>query len=166
VDFRNTILIMTSNIGSTRILQYRSTSETDYALMRATVLDELRQHFRPEFLNRVDDLVVFKALSEEQLEQIVEIQLRRLRARIAERHITLELDAAARRHLVKTGYDPVYGARPLKRAIQRELETPLARMILAGELHDGERVVAAYDERNGTLTLAAEPAPELVGASS
>ncbi|HEY0383254.1 MAG TPA: ATP-dependent chaperone ClpB [Candidatus Elarobacter sp.] len=166
VDFRNTILIMTSNIGSTRILQYRSTSETDYALMRATVLDELRQHFRPEFLNRVDDLVVFKALSEEQLEQIVEIQLRRLRARIAERHITLELDAAARRHLVKTGYDPVYGARPLKRAIQRELETPLARMILAGELHDGERVVAAYDDRKGTLTLTAEPAPELVGASS
>jgi ATP-dependent Clp protease ATP-binding subunit ClpB len=166
VDFRNTILIMTSNIGSTRILQYRSTSETDYALMRATVLDELRQQFRPEFLNRVDDLVVFKALSEEQLEQIVEIQLRRLRARIAERHIRLELDAAARRHLVKTGYDPVYGARPLKRAIQRELETPLARMILAGELHDGERVVAAYDDRKGTLTLTAEPAPELVGASS
>jgi ATP-dependent Clp protease ATP-binding subunit ClpB len=166
VDFRNTILIMTSNIGSTRILQYRSTSETDYALMRATVLDELRQHFRPEFLNRVDDLVVFKSLSEEQLDQIVEIQLGRLRGRIAERHITLELDSAARRHLVKTGYDPVYGARPLKRAIQRELETPLARMILAGELHDGEHVVAAYHDRKGTLTLTAEPAPELVGASS
>ncbi len=166
VDFRNTILIMTSNIGSTRILQYRSPSETDYALMRATVLDELRQHFRPEFLNRVDDLVVFKALSEEQLEQIVEIQLSRLRQRIADRHITLELEPAARRHLVKTGYDPVYGARPLKRAIQRELETPLARMILAGELHDGEHVVAQYDERSGMLTLTTKPAATLAGATA
>ncbi|MDB5042391.1 MAG: clpB, partial [Candidatus Eremiobacteraeota bacterium] len=144
VDFRNTIIIMTSNIGSERILGLASTSEMDYALMRATVLDELRQNFRPEFLNRVDDIVVFKALTEEQLEQIVEIQLGRLRERLADRHITLELSAQARRHLVRSGYDPVYGARPLKRAIQRELETPLARMILAGELHDGDHVAADY----------------------
>ncbi|HTJ26179.1 MAG TPA: ATP-dependent chaperone ClpB [Candidatus Limnocylindria bacterium] len=153
VDFRNTIIIMTSNIGSHRILGFRDTSETDYALMRATVLDELRQHFRPEFLNRVDDVVVFKPLSEEQLGQIVEIQLGRLRERLADRHIVLALDDAARRHLVRVGYDPVYGARPLKRAIQRELETPLARMILAGTLHDGDHVVATYDERGATLTL-------------
>ena len=107
VDFRNTIIIMTSNIGSPRIIAFRGTSDTDYTLMRATVLDELRQQFRPEFLNRVDDLVVFKALSEEQLEQIVEIQLDRLRARLADRHIILELTADARRHLVKVGYDLV-----------------------------------------------------------
>jgi ATP-dependent Clp protease ATP-binding subunit ClpB len=156
VDFRNTIIIMTSNIGSHRILGFREASETDYALMRATVLDELRQQFRPEFLNRVDDLVVFKPLSEEQLGQIVEIQLGRLRERLSERHITLELDAAARRHLVKTGYDPVYGARPLKRAIQRELETPLARMVLAGELHDGDHVVATYDEHGAMLRLSVQ----------
>ncbi|HWT05199.1 MAG TPA: AAA family ATPase, partial [Xanthomonadales bacterium] len=162
VDFRNTILIMTSNIGSTRILQYRSTSETDYALMRATVLDELRQQFRPEFLNRVDDLVVFKSLTEEQLEQIVEIQLGRLRGRIGERHITLELDPAARKHLVKSGYDPVYGARPLKRAIQREIETPLGRKILAGEIRDGDVVRIGFDADRGELTFkTVEPLPEM-----
>jgi ATP-dependent Clp protease ATP-binding subunit ClpB len=164
VDFRNAILIMTSNIGSHRILGFRGSSDADYTLMRATVLDELRQHFRPEFLNRVDELVVFKALSEEQLGQIIEIQLGRLRERLADRHIVLELTPAARRHLVKTGYDPVYGARPLKRAIQRELETPLARQILAGELHDGQRVIADYDERTDAVVLGAQPAEEPVPA--
>ncbi|HEY4440776.1 MAG TPA: ATP-dependent chaperone ClpB [Candidatus Elarobacter sp.] len=159
VDFRNTILIMTSNIGSERILGFRSGSETDYALMRATVLDELRQRFRPEFLNRVDELVVFRALSESELEQIVEIQLGRLRARLGERHITLELTPEARHHLVRAGYDPVYGARPLKRAIQRELETPIARMLVAGEIADGARIVATFDDRAGALVLrSAEPA--------
>lgn len=157
VDFRNVIIIMTSNVGSQRILAYRGDSDADYTLMRATVLDELRQHFRPEFLNRVDDIVVFKALSEQQLEQIVEIQLARVRERLTDRHITLELTPAARRHLVHAGYDPVYGARPLKRAIQRELETPLARKILAGELHDGEVVIADYDEGAGVLTLNVQP---------
>jgi ATP-dependent Clp protease ATP-binding subunit ClpB len=164
VDFRNTILIMTSNIGSERILGFRSGSETDYALMRATVLDELRQQFRPEFLNRVDELVVFRALSEAELEQIVEIQLGRLRARLAERHITLELDPDARRHLVRAGYDPVYGARPLKRAISRELETPLARMIVAGELADGARVVATFDDGARAIVLRAVPEPVPAGA--
>jgi ATP-dependent Clp protease ATP-binding subunit ClpB len=117
------------------------------------VLDELRRHFRPEFLNRVDEIVVFTALSEEQLEKIVEIQLARLRARLADRRIELELSDAARRHLVKVGYDPVYGARPLKRAVQRELETPLGRKILAGEIRDGQRVLVEYDENRGELTF-------------
>jgi ATP-dependent Clp protease ATP-binding subunit ClpB len=166
VDFRNVIIIMTSNIGSQRILAYRGDSDADYTLMRATVLDELRQHFRPEFLNRVDDIVVFKALSEAQLEQIVEIQLGRVRERLTERHITLELTSAARRHLVHAGYDPVYGARPLKRAIQRELETPLARKILAGELHDGEVVIADYDERAGMLVLNVKPTLATTGATA
>jgi ATP-dependent Clp protease ATP-binding subunit ClpB len=166
VDFRNVIIIMTSNVGSQRILAYRGDSDADYTLMRATVLDELRQHFRPEFLNRVDDMVVFKALSEQQLEQIVEIQLARVRERLTDRHITLELTPAARRHLVHAGYDPVYGARPLKRAIQRDLETPLARKILAGELHDGEVVVADYDERAGMLTLNVQPTLTATGATA
>jgi ATP-dependent Clp protease ATP-binding subunit ClpB len=162
VDFRNTILIMTSNVGSTRILGLSdAASPVDYAVMRATVLDELRQMFRPEFLNRVDELVVFRPLTEAQLEQIVEIQIDRLRARLADRRITLELTPEARRHLVKTGYDPVYGARPLKRAIQHELETPLARKVLAGELSDGAHVVAGYDQNRGELTLEAR---ELVTA--
>jgi len=153
VDFKNTILIMTSNIGSNRILDYAGEAGAGYAIMRATVLDELRRHFRPEFLNRIDETVVFQALSETQLEKIVEIQLGRLRERLVDRTITLEVSVAARRHLVKVGYDPVYGARPIKRAVQRELETPLGRRILAGEVRDGARVYVDYDERAGTLAF-------------
>jgi ATP-dependent Clp protease ATP-binding subunit ClpB len=123
--------------------------------MRATLLDELRQHFRPEFLNRVDEIVVFRALTEEQLEQIVTIQLERLRQRLADRRITLELSQSAIRHLVRVGYDPVYGARPLKRAIQRELETSLGRRILAGEIKDGQNVLVDFDENKAELTFTA-----------
>jgi ATP-dependent Clp protease ATP-binding subunit ClpB len=108
--------------------------------MKEAVTEELRRHFRPEFLNRVDEIIVFHALSEEHLKRIVDIQLSALRKRLAERHIELELSEAARSHLVRSGYDPNYGARPLKRAMQREIETPLARRILSGEVHDGERV--------------------------
>ena len=153
VDFKNTILIMTSNIGSNRILDYSGERGAEYAVMRATVLDELRRHFRPEFLNRVDEIVVFQALSEEQLERIVEIQLDRLRGRLADRRIELEVGDTARRHLVKVGYDPVYGARPLKRAVQRELETPLGRRILAGDIRDGQSVFVDYDDARGELTF-------------
>ena len=141
VDFKNTIVIMTSNIGSHRILEYRGSFDGEgYERMKDTVLEELRHHFRPEFLNRVDETIVFHALSEEHLKQIVEIQLASLRRRLAERHIEIELSDAARTHLVRTGYDPAYGARPLKRAIQREIETPLARAILGGEIRDGQHV--------------------------
>jgi ATP-dependent Clp protease ATP-binding subunit ClpB len=108
--------------------------------MKDTVLGELRQAFRPEFLNRLDEIIVFHALSEEHLKQIVDIQLSGLRARLEERHITLQLSDAARTHLVRSGYDPNYGARPLKRAIQREIETPLAKRIVSGEIRDGQSV--------------------------
>src|ERR671936_722162 len=109
---------MTSNIGSHRILEYRGAFEgTGYERMKEAVLEEMRRHFRPEFLNRVDEIIVFHSLSEEHLKQIVEIQLGRLRARLAERGMTLELTDAARANLVRTGYDQAYGARPLKRAI-------------------------------------------------
>ena len=155
VDFKNTILIMTSNIGSHRILDYHGSDDAEFSVMRATVLDELRRHFRPEFLNRVDEIVVFKALREDQLTAIVEIQIDRLRQRLAERRITIELTEAARRHLVKVGYDPAYGARPLKRAIQRELETPLGRKILGGEVREGQNVLVDYDEQRGDLTFTA-----------
>jgi ATP-dependent Clp protease ATP-binding subunit ClpB len=135
VDFKNTIVIMTSNIGSHRILE-----GGNHERMRTQVMEELRRHFRPEFLNRVDETIVFHSLNEAQLKEIVEVQLNGLRARLAERHIELELSDAARTHLVKSGYDPTYGARPLKRAIQKEIETPLARKIIAGEVKDGQRL--------------------------
>jgi ATP-dependent Clp protease ATP-binding subunit ClpB len=147
VDFKNTIVIMTSNIGSHRILEYSGTTFAGdkFERMKDTVLEELRHHFRPEFLNRVDEIIVFHALSEEHLKQIVEIQLNGLRKRLAERHIEIELTDRARGHLVRVGFDPTYGARPLKRAIQREIETPMARKILGGEVRDGYRVKVDVD---------------------
>jgi ATP-dependent Clp protease ATP-binding subunit ClpB len=146
VDFKNTIVIMTSNIGSPRILEYRGAFAGEkFERMKETVLEELRGHFRPEFLNRVDEIIVFHALTEEHLKQIVDIQLNGLRKRLAERHIDLELTDRARGHLVRTGYDPAYGARPLKRAIQREIETPIARRILGGEVRDGHHIVVDLD---------------------
>jgi ATP-dependent Clp protease ATP-binding subunit ClpB len=146
VDFKNTIVIMTSNVGSPRILEYRGAfSGQGFERMKETVLEELRGHFRPEFLNRVDEIIVFHALTEEHLKAIVEIQLGSLRKRLADRHIELELTDRARGHLVRSGYDPAYGARPLKRAIQREIETPMARRILGGEVRDGHHVVVDLD---------------------
>ena len=147
VDFKNTIVIMTSNIGSHRILEYSGTTFTGdrFERMKETVLEELRHHFRPEFLNRVDEIIVFHALTEEHLKQIVEIQLNGLRKRLAERHIEIELTDRAREYLVRSGYDPNYGARPLKRAIQREIETPMARKILGGEVRDGYHVRVDLD---------------------
>jgi ATP-dependent Clp protease ATP-binding subunit ClpB len=152
VDFRNTIVTMTSNIGSHRILDYRGAFEgVAYERMKEAVLDEMRHHFRPEFLNRVDEVIVFHALSEEHLKQIVEIQLARLRARLAERHIQLQLTDAARTHLVRTGYNPVYGARPLKRVIQKQVETELGRLLLKGDVRDGQTVIVDYDAAGGGL---------------
>jgi ATP-dependent Clp protease ATP-binding subunit ClpB len=119
------------------------------------VLDSLRHHFRPEFLNRVDEIIVFHSLTEEDLKQIVDIQLDRLRGRLAERRITLELTDAAKGHLALAGYDPVYGARPLKRAIQREIETPLSRLILKGDVKDN--TVLRIEVSNGAITFSQVP---------
>jgi ATP-dependent Clp protease ATP-binding subunit ClpB len=161
VDFKNTIVIMTSNIGSHRILEYRGAFEGyEYTRMKDAVLEELRRAFRPEFLNRVDEIIVFHSLNEEHLKQIVDIQLAGLRARLRERRIDLELSDPAKTHLVRAGYDPAYGARPLKRAIQREIETPLARRILAGEVRDGEKVFLGV--RDGALTFETAENPEPV----
>jgi ATP-dependent Clp protease ATP-binding subunit ClpB len=121
--------------------------------MRATVLDELRTAFRPEFINRIDEIVVFHALTEAELKSIVEIQLDRVRARLADRRITLEISDEAKGHLARAGYEPAYGARPLKRAIQREVETPLGRKILAGEVRDGDHVRVDLDRNRGDLTF-------------
>jgi len=154
VDFKNTIVIMTSNIGSQRILQYQGSFIGEvYDRMKSAVLEELRRHFRPEFLNRVDEIIVFHSLSIEHLKRIIDIQLSRLRQRLADRNITLELDDAAREHLVRVGHEPAYGARPLKRVLQKELETTLARMLLEGKVRDGQTVRVGYNSKQGTLTF-------------
>jgi ATP-dependent Clp protease ATP-binding subunit ClpB len=167
VDFKNVIVIMTSNIGSHRVLDYHGAfSGEEYRRMKDAVLGELRNAFRPEFLNRLDEIIVFHALNEEHLKQIVDIQLAGLRLRLAERHIELELTDRARTLIVREGYDPVYGARPLKRAIQREIETPLAKRILSGEVRDGQVLHVDAAENNAGLvfqTSVAQPA-EAVGA--
>jgi ATP-dependent Clp protease ATP-binding subunit ClpB len=154
VSFKNTIVIMTSNIGSHRILEYRGAFEGEpYERMKEAVLEEMRASFRPEFLNRVDEIIVFHSLSEAHLKRIVGIQLARLQARLADRHIAIELDDAARTHLVRSGYDPAYGARPLKRAIQKEIETPLARLVLSGKVRDGQTVDVGFDPKKGALAF-------------
>jgi ATP-dependent Clp protease ATP-binding subunit ClpB len=154
VDFKNTIVIMTSNIGSQRILQYKGSFVGEvYERMKDAVLDEMRHYFRPEFLNRVDEIIVFHALSEEHLKKIVDIQLGRLRQRLEERHIRLELSERARTHLVEVGYDPSYGARPLRRTIQREIETALGRLLLQGAIRDGQTVHVDYNPDRGGLTF-------------
>jgi ATP-dependent Clp protease ATP-binding subunit ClpB len=149
VNFKNTVIIMTSNIGSQLILEMRGSDDRTYQRMREQVLEALRRQFRPEFLNRVDEIVVFRALTESELEKIVEIQLEGLRRRLAERRITLDVTEPARAHLARVGYDPVFGARPLKRAIQREVETPVARLIVSGKLGDGG--TARVDMAGGAL---------------
>jgi ATP-dependent Clp protease ATP-binding subunit ClpB len=136
VDFRNTVLIMTSNIRST---------------------ESMREHFRPEFLNRIDEIVEFKALTREQLGEIVELQLERLRGRLAERSLGLELTDAAKEALGEAGWDPAYGARPLKRAIQRLLENPLALRLLEGDFAAGDTI--RVDAQNGDLVFTKAPAP-------
>ncbi|MGH7778521.1 MAG: ATP-dependent chaperone ClpB [Candidatus Binataceae bacterium] len=137
VDFRNCVVIMTSNIASQLILSFKG---QDYDKMKAECLDVLRQSFRPEFLNRVDEIVVFHPLARAELRQIVEVQLGRLRKRLEDRKITIELNDKALDYLAEHGYDPSYGARPLKRLIQSELETALARKILTGDIRDGSMV--------------------------
>ena len=149
VDFRNTLIIMTSNIGSPLILEMQARGESADEI-RDAVLGALQQSFRPEFLNRVDDIIVFDALTPTDLRRIVEIQLGGLRRRLAERRVTLNLTSAALDKLAHDGYDPAFGARPLKRVIARQIETPLAKEILAGRVPDSSSLNIDYDgERFG-----------------
>jgi ATP-dependent Clp protease ATP-binding subunit ClpB len=141
VDFRNTVIIMTSNLGSDVIQQLAG--EKQYVRMKAEVMERVQEHFRPEFINRIDDIIVFHPLGAEQIRAIVDIQLEGLRARLAERDMTLELAVEARDQLGEAGFDPVYGARPLKRAIQQQIENPLAERILRGEFAPGDRVAVS-----------------------
>jgi ATP-dependent Clp protease ATP-binding subunit ClpB len=161
VDFKNTVVIMTSNVG-TEFLDGRE-AETDEQ-RRDLVMAALRQHFRPEFLNRVDEIIIFHGLTKEHLKEIVEIQVSRLKQLLADRRLEIELTEAAKALLAEEGYDPAYGARPLKRVIQRQVQDPLALRLLEGEYQEGDRVLV--DAMNGHLTFepvrqgSAAPEPE------
>ena len=150
VDFRNSVLIMTSNLGSQAIKEMTATGK-DFEAISDSVMIVLREHFRPEFLNRVDDVIVFRPLDQEQLTKIVEIQLAHLHRRLGERKITLDVTDAARKLLAERGWDPVYGARPLKRAIQRLLQDRLAMLLLSGEFSEGDTV--KVDAENAVLSF-------------
>ncbi len=145
VDFRNTVIIMTSNIGSQYLLSIpvdgdEERVQREFEKARERVLEELRYHFRPEFLNRIDEVIVFKPLTMKELFQIIDLLVASINKRLAERNISIELTEKAKEHLVRLGYDPAYGARPLKRTLQKHLETPLANLIIKGEVRDGQRV--------------------------
>jgi ATP-dependent Clp protease ATP-binding subunit ClpB len=156
VDFRNTVLIMTSNVASDVIQEM---AQRDDPRMKDRLMDALRQTFRPEFLNRIDEIVTFKALGPEEITRIVEIQMRDLQKRLAERKMSVELTDEARRTLAERGYDPVFGARPLKRAIQRMVENPLAVEILGGKFREGDHIVVDTTDRE-TFTFARKAAVE------
>jgi ATP-dependent Clp protease ATP-binding subunit ClpB len=155
VDFKNTVLIMTSNLGATQLTTAWAEGEEGFAEATERVLAILREHFRPEFLNRIDDVVVFHPLGEEQLTRIIDLRLAELTAMLADRKITLSLTPAARRFIFKSGYDRAYGARPLKRAIQRLVQDPLAIKILDGSVRHGDHVLV--DATKSTLTFAVTP---------
>ena len=157
VDFRNVVIIMTSNIGSAFILEH---GQSNWELVERQVMAQLRQTFKPEFLNRVDDIIIFKPLGKEQIERIVELQLDRLRRLLSEKKLTLEVTPEAKALLAREGYDPAFGARPLKRAIQRLIQNPLALAILEGRFVEGDRIVA--DAEGDTIVF--EKAAEAVVA--
>ena len=152
VDFRNTVIVMTSNLGS-QMIQEMDTDDTPegYTQMKAAVMGVVQSHFRPEFINRLDDIVVFHSLDKQQIREIARIQLHGLDKRLAERGLALELSDSALALLANVGFDPVYGARPLKRAIQQQLENPLATKILSGEFASGE--VIHVDAEGGALVF-------------
>jgi ATP-dependent Clp protease ATP-binding subunit ClpB len=161
VDFRNTVIIMTSNVGSSAIFELMT---TDPKKARDEALAALREVFRPEFLNRIDDIVLFRPLGKDQIEHIIDLQLAHLLKRLGERQIKLKLTSAAKTLLFKEGYDPVYGARPMKRAIQKLIQDPLALKILDGEVKAGQTVKVDADAKSGEMKFAPETAK--AGAAS
>jgi ATP-dependent Clp protease ATP-binding subunit ClpB len=147
VDFRNAVVIMTSNVGSHFILEHAGAD--NWELVETQVLAELRKTFKPEFLNRVDDTIIFRPLGMEELSKIVDIQLAKLRRMLAERKILLEITPEAEKVIAEEGYDPAFGARPLKRTIQRLIQNPLALAVLEGRFADGDRITVRPDGKGG-----------------
>jgi ATP-dependent Clp protease ATP-binding subunit ClpB len=160
VDFRNTVIIMTSNVGSMYILEHAS---GDWALVETQVMATLQQQFKPEFLNRVDDIIIFRPLAMAQIEKIVDLQLDRLQAMLADRKLTIEVTPDAKHVLAEEGFDPAFGARPLKRSIQRLIQNPLAMAVLEGKFEDGDLIVVSADGHGG-LAFSNQPAHEAVEA--
>jgi ATP-dependent Clp protease ATP-binding subunit ClpB len=158
VDFTNTIIVMTSNVGSDMIK--RMGAAPDKKLLREAIMTELDNYFRPEFLNRLDDIILFTSLSQDDLTRIVAIQLRRLERLLRERRLSLEVTNDAKLYLAERGYDPVYGARPLKRALQRELQDPLANFILEGHVREGDHVIADVNEAGDGMEFTTVPQSE------
>jgi ATP-dependent Clp protease ATP-binding subunit ClpB len=172
VNFRNTVIIMTSNIGSMHLLDGITETGEIRESARERVMGDLRDHFRPEFLNRLDEIVLFKPLSLEEIERIVELQLRDVERRLADRQLRLEVTEPAEELIARTGYDPVYGARPLRRYIQREVETRIGRALVAGDIHDGALIIVDVEGDEPVVRwhntdgdeATAEPAEPPVGA--
>lgn len=162
VDFKNTVIIMTSNVGSAYIHEHtlgfrRGNILQDDAEFKKNVMDALREQFRPEFLNRIDEIIIFNPLGREEIKQIVDIQIEHLKKRLAEKHLSIELTEAAKEALASEGFDPVYGARPLKRTIQKRIQDPLAMKILSGEIREGEHVKVDYTDGEFVFTPVIEP---------
>jgi ATP-dependent Clp protease ATP-binding subunit ClpB len=150
VDFKNTVIIMTSNIGSRHLLEGGNETEIKEST-REAIMADLRQSFRPEFLNRIDETILFKPLTLEEIEQIVDLLVADINKRLAERRIMIALDEKAKKWVAEKGYDPVFGARPLKRFLQRHLETQLARAIIAGDVAEDSKV--SFKVKDGQLVL-------------
>ena len=151
VDFKNTVIIMTSNIGSHYLLEGITSNGEIREDVREQVMNELRQHFRPEFLNRVDEIIMFKPLTLDEVKQIVRLMINDLARRLEERRIRIDVSDKALEYIARTGYDPVYGARPLRRYIQRELETRIGRALIAGDILEGATI--KIDVENDSLTV-------------
>ena len=148
VDFRNTLIIMTSNLGSEYLVNQPEGEDSD--VVREQVMNVVRSHFRPEFLNRVDEIILFHRLKRDQMTRIVDIQMKRLSKLLADRKLEVELDASAKEWLGQKGYDPAYGARPLKRVIQKYVQDPLAELILQGKIREGDKIKITAD-KNGLV---------------
>ena len=161
VDFKNTVIIMTSNLGNQWLHELDGLTEDEIA---KEIRERLHEYFRPEFINRIDEIIVFKPLGQEQIKQIVDIQIRSLQKRLAERKITLELSEAAKDVVARAGYDPVFGARPLKRAIQREIENPLSKLLLQGAFQDGDTIVIDVAPLGGGLAFERKTPAEVQSA--
>jgi ATP-dependent Clp protease ATP-binding subunit ClpA len=167
VNFKNTIIIMTSNIGTEYISELRpigfgattpaAGASAEDARSRKELqdklMDALKKHVRPEFLNRIDEIVIFRRLSQEHLKQIIELQMNELRKRLNERKITIEITEAAKEFLAKEGYDPVFGARPLKRAIQKYVITPVSKDLLSGKVRDGQNIAVDLDKKTSIIVI-------------
>jgi ATP-dependent Clp protease ATP-binding subunit ClpA len=167
VDFRNTVVIMTSNVGSTQIQAFAGRPDGEaYEAIKRQVTDSLRAQFRPEFLNRIDEVIVFHALTDQELVAIADLRLEELADRIAATDLTLEITPAARQLIVREGTDPAFGARPLKRTIQRLVENPFARALLSGAFKPGDRVVADADPVSGTLVFSSETSTVVADAAT